>query len=195
MANSKTVIIKIKRQDTPESKPYWEEFELQHRPGMNVTSALMDIAAAPVTKTGKADDAGDLRLQLPGRGVRLLRHAHQRQGPHGLLGADRSTGEAGRAGTVLQVSGGARPRRRPQRALREPEKGEGLGAGRRIVRSRLRPAPVGADAGRSLSALTLHLVLLLHGGLPAIQRQDRVRRRRHHLAGAVVQHPSHGHRR
>jgi succinate dehydrogenase / fumarate reductase iron-sulfur subunit len=54
MANSKTVIIKIKRQDTPESKPYWEEFELPHRPGMNVTSALMDIAAAPVTKTGKA---------------------------------------------------------------------------------------------------------------------------------------------
>src|SRR5580693_9739873 len=54
MANSKTVIIKIKRQDTPESKPYWEEFELQHRPGMNVTSALMDVAARPVTKSGKA---------------------------------------------------------------------------------------------------------------------------------------------
>ena len=29
MANSKTVLIKIKRQDTPESKPYWEEFELR----------------------------------------------------------------------------------------------------------------------------------------------------------------------
>jgi succinate dehydrogenase / fumarate reductase iron-sulfur subunit len=54
MANSKIVLIKIKRQDTPESKPYWEEFELQHRPGMNVTSALMDIAARPITKAGKA---------------------------------------------------------------------------------------------------------------------------------------------
>ncbi len=53
MANSKTVLIKIKRQDTPESKPYWEEFELQFRPGMNVTSALMDVAANPVTKQGK----------------------------------------------------------------------------------------------------------------------------------------------
>ncbi|MGB8888187.1 MAG: succinate dehydrogenase iron-sulfur subunit [Candidatus Korobacteraceae bacterium] len=53
MANSKTVLIKIKRQDTPESKPYWEEFELAHRPGMNITSALMDIAAAPVTRQGK----------------------------------------------------------------------------------------------------------------------------------------------
>jgi succinate dehydrogenase / fumarate reductase, iron-sulfur subunit len=53
MANSKTVLIKIKRQDTPESKPYWEEFELAHRPGMNITSALMDIAANPVTRQGK----------------------------------------------------------------------------------------------------------------------------------------------
>jgi succinate dehydrogenase iron-sulfur subunit len=53
MANSKTVIIKIKRQQSPESKPYWEEFELEYRPGMNVTSALMDIAAKPVTRDGK----------------------------------------------------------------------------------------------------------------------------------------------
>ena len=53
MANSKTVIIKIKRQDTPTSKPYWEEFELPYRPGMNVTSSLMDIAANPITKDGK----------------------------------------------------------------------------------------------------------------------------------------------
>src|SRR5208283_336108 len=54
MANSKTVIIKIKRQQSPESKPYWEEFELEYRRGMNVTSALMDIAAKPVTRDGKA---------------------------------------------------------------------------------------------------------------------------------------------
>jgi succinate dehydrogenase / fumarate reductase iron-sulfur subunit len=54
MANSKTFIIKIKRQKDPDSKPYWEEFELTYRSGMNVTSALMDIAAAPVTRDGKA---------------------------------------------------------------------------------------------------------------------------------------------
>ena len=53
MPNSKTLILKIKRQQSPESKPYWEEFELQYRPGMNVTSALMDIAAKPVTRDGK----------------------------------------------------------------------------------------------------------------------------------------------
>ncbi len=52
--NSKSVILRIKRQESPESKAYWEEFELPYRPGMNVTSALMDIAAKPVTRQGKA---------------------------------------------------------------------------------------------------------------------------------------------
>ena len=52
MAN-KTVIIKIKRQADPQSKPYWEEFELQWKPGMNVISSFMDIAQNPVTRDGK----------------------------------------------------------------------------------------------------------------------------------------------
>src|SRR5579871_6449047 len=50
----KSVIIKIKRQNSPGSKSYWEEFSLPHRPNMNVISALMDIAANPVTTDGKA---------------------------------------------------------------------------------------------------------------------------------------------
>src|ERR1700749_5110940 len=52
MAN-KTVIIKIKRQLTPNASSTWEEFEISHRPNMNITSALMDIAANPVTRDGK----------------------------------------------------------------------------------------------------------------------------------------------
>jgi succinate dehydrogenase / fumarate reductase iron-sulfur subunit len=52
MAN-KTIALKIKRQDDPQSKPYWEEFEFPWKPGMNITSALMEIAANPVTKEGK----------------------------------------------------------------------------------------------------------------------------------------------
>src|SRR5438270_9665095 len=50
----KSVIIKIKRQLTPNSKSYWEEFSVPYRPNMNVISALMDIAADPVTRDGKA---------------------------------------------------------------------------------------------------------------------------------------------
>ncbi len=49
----KTFIIKIKRQATPSETPHWEEFELVYRPGINVTSALMDIALNPVTRDGK----------------------------------------------------------------------------------------------------------------------------------------------
>jgi succinate dehydrogenase iron-sulfur subunit len=47
------VVLKIKRQDTPNSKPYWDDFELPYKPGRNVISALMEIAANPVTRDGK----------------------------------------------------------------------------------------------------------------------------------------------
>jgi succinate dehydrogenase / fumarate reductase iron-sulfur subunit len=50
----RTVVIKIKRQQNPDAKPHWEEFELLWKRGMNVTSSLMDIAANPVTRDGKA---------------------------------------------------------------------------------------------------------------------------------------------
>src|SRR6201997_5496122 len=54
MANHKTVVIKIKRQNNPNAQPRWEEFELAYKPGMNVISSLMEIAANPVTRDGKA---------------------------------------------------------------------------------------------------------------------------------------------
>jgi succinate dehydrogenase / fumarate reductase iron-sulfur subunit len=50
---NKSVIFRIKRQDSPDSRPYWEEFELPWKPGMNVTSSLMEIALNPVTRAGK----------------------------------------------------------------------------------------------------------------------------------------------
>lgn len=53
MANNKNVIIRIKRQQNPDARPHWEEFELPYKSGMNITSALMDIAANPVTRDGK----------------------------------------------------------------------------------------------------------------------------------------------
>ena len=53
MANNKTVILRIKRQATPNDKPHWEEFTVPYRPNMNVISALMDIALNPVTRDSK----------------------------------------------------------------------------------------------------------------------------------------------
>jgi succinate dehydrogenase / fumarate reductase, iron-sulfur subunit len=42
----------IKRQASPQSSPYWEEFDLHSRPGMNAIVGLMDIAANPVDRLG-----------------------------------------------------------------------------------------------------------------------------------------------
>src|SRR5712672_4870547 len=53
MAKAKTVILKIKRQENPKAASRWEEFELTWKPGMNVISAMMEIAANPVTRDGK----------------------------------------------------------------------------------------------------------------------------------------------
>ncbi|HLH05929.1 MAG TPA: succinate dehydrogenase iron-sulfur subunit [Terriglobales bacterium] len=57
MANNNTVLIKVKRQKDPKSAPYWEEFDIPYRSGMNVISALMDVALNPVTRTGQPTTA------------------------------------------------------------------------------------------------------------------------------------------
>ena len=49
----KTIQLEVKRQANPDAEAVWEKFELPWRPGMNVTSALMEIAANPVDATGK----------------------------------------------------------------------------------------------------------------------------------------------
>lgn len=50
---TKKVQIEILRQDTPESTPYWEKFEVNYRPNMNVISALMEIRQNPVNAKGE----------------------------------------------------------------------------------------------------------------------------------------------
>jgi succinate dehydrogenase / fumarate reductase iron-sulfur subunit len=54
MPNSKSILFKIRRQASPSDKSGWEEFELAWHPGMNVISAMMEIARNPVTRDGKA---------------------------------------------------------------------------------------------------------------------------------------------
>ena len=49
----KSIVLKIRRQGTPNEKPCWEEFELPWQPGMNIISSLMEIARNPVTRSGK----------------------------------------------------------------------------------------------------------------------------------------------
>jgi hypothetical protein len=83
---TKTVQFEIKRQAAPDAPAVWEKFELKWRPGMNVISAMMEIAANPDHRW-PIDHSHHLRLELPRRDLRLVRDAHQRQSAHGLLGA------------------------------------------------------------------------------------------------------------
>ncbi len=53
MADKKKVIVRVKRQATPQTRPRWEEFELAWRPHMNVIICLRDIAEHPITRDGK----------------------------------------------------------------------------------------------------------------------------------------------
>lgn len=53
MMNEKYITFKIKRQDKPESAPYWEEFQILYKPNMNVVSSLMEIRKNPVNASGQ----------------------------------------------------------------------------------------------------------------------------------------------
>ncbi|MGA3230355.1 MAG: succinate dehydrogenase iron-sulfur subunit [Candidatus Binatus sp.] len=48
-----TQVLRIKRQETPNSEPYYEEFEIPYLPYHNVVSMLMEIRRNPVTRQGK----------------------------------------------------------------------------------------------------------------------------------------------
>jgi succinate dehydrogenase / fumarate reductase iron-sulfur subunit len=46
---SKTITLKIKRQDRPDSKPYWQSFEMPRKPLANIISCLQEIQRDPLT--------------------------------------------------------------------------------------------------------------------------------------------------
>jgi succinate dehydrogenase / fumarate reductase iron-sulfur subunit len=48
-----TISFRIQRQDSVDSKPYWENYAIPYFPNSNVISCLMDIRKNPVTEDGK----------------------------------------------------------------------------------------------------------------------------------------------
>ena len=50
---TKTIKVKIKRQDCKDSKPYFENFDIEHKPGLNIISLLMEIEGNPVNSKGE----------------------------------------------------------------------------------------------------------------------------------------------
>lgn len=53
-ARTQPVILRIRRQDSPEKPSRWEEFSVPYRPQMNIISCLQWIAAHPTTTDGKS---------------------------------------------------------------------------------------------------------------------------------------------
>jgi succinate dehydrogenase / fumarate reductase iron-sulfur subunit len=49
----RTIVLRVKRQENPDSASYWEEFELPFRSSHNVISMLMEIRRNPITRKGK----------------------------------------------------------------------------------------------------------------------------------------------
>jgi succinate dehydrogenase / fumarate reductase, iron-sulfur subunit len=49
----KTIRLEIRRQANPDVAEVWENFEIPWRPGLNVISVMMEIAANPVTAEGR----------------------------------------------------------------------------------------------------------------------------------------------
>jgi succinate dehydrogenase / fumarate reductase iron-sulfur subunit len=52
--NERDIVLRIRRQDTPDGEARWEEFSIPYRPHMNIIACLQYIAAHPVTTDGKA---------------------------------------------------------------------------------------------------------------------------------------------
>ncbi|MBK1619098.1 succinate dehydrogenase iron-sulfur subunit [Lamprobacter modestohalophilus] len=55
-AASRTVELRIRRQDGPTTAPYWQSFRLEARPGANIVSLLMDLREHCVTASGEPVD-------------------------------------------------------------------------------------------------------------------------------------------
>ncbi|MFZ5943976.1 MAG: succinate dehydrogenase iron-sulfur subunit [Bacillota bacterium] len=49
----KNIVVKIRRQNGPQDKPYWEEFNIPYKPNLNIISLLMYIAKHPVQANGE----------------------------------------------------------------------------------------------------------------------------------------------
>ena len=53
ITSSRAFLVRVLRQDLPGRQSYWNEFQVEHEPDMNVISALQKIAESPLTVEGR----------------------------------------------------------------------------------------------------------------------------------------------
>lgn len=73
----KTVKLIIKRQDTSDSKPYEETFEIPYRENLNVIACLMEIRRNPVNIKGEKNNACCLGYELLRRSMWSMFYGYQ----------------------------------------------------------------------------------------------------------------------
>ncbi len=73
----KTVKLIIKRQDTSDSKPYEETFEIPYRENLNVIACLMEIRRNPVNIKGEKNNTCCLGYELLRRSMWSMFYGYQ----------------------------------------------------------------------------------------------------------------------
>ena len=164
----RTVKLEIKRQSGTEGKAHWDAFEIPYKPGMNVISAMMDIAANPVTADGKettpiAYDSNCLEEVCGSCSMRI--NGKARMACSALVDKLEQPIKLEPLSKFPVVRDLAVDR---SVLFENLKRRQGMGARRWQLRPGRWPAAVSAVAGRALSALPMHLLHHLHGGLPAV---------------------------
>ena len=151
---AKTVKFEIKRQAHPDSPATWENFELEWRQGMNVISAMMEIAANPVTSEGKPttpitydsncleEICGSCAMRINGK-ARMACSALVAENLEQPIKVEPLSKFP--LVRILQVD---------RCVLREPDAREGVGSGRRHLRPRLRPARLSSQQEQPMYPLS-----------------------------------------
>ncbi len=131
---------------------------------------------------------------MPGGSLRRLHDGDQRPGAAELLGPGRQAWRSSEPITLEPMKKFPLVRdlvRRSLPAVQRSESDESLGADRRNLRSRPGAGHLPDEAGRALSAVALHQLRMLPGGVPAIHAGESFRRRGRHQPGAALQRSPH----
>jgi len=135
----------------------------------------------------QANDAGDLRLELPGRDLRLLLDAHQSASAHGLLGAGGKSRPAHQT-RALSNSRWCATCRWTAPCSSKPEEGEGVISDRWKPTTWARDRASAAGAGGELPAFELHQLHLLNGGVPQFNESTGYVAQPHRAGKAIHNH-------
>ena len=167
MAETKQVVLRIKRQASPKEAARWEEFALPWRPSMNMIICLRDIAENPVTRDGKKTtpvtyDSNCLE-EVCGSCAMLI-NGKARMACSALVDQARAADSLEPMSKFPVVRDLAVDRQFMFESLKRVKGWIPIDG---TLRSRRRPAHGARNAGEGLSTFALHLLRKLSGSLSA----------------------------